>query len=1062
MSEETILKTHKRMHMRKLLLLLGVMLLSLQLLFAQNRTLSGTVTDDRGNPLPNVSVQVKGSNVGTVTNSDGTFSLSVPGNARTLVFSSVGQASQEQAIAGNTSFRVSMQASDRSLDEVVVVGYGTQRRREVTGSVARINGAAIKDVPVQSFDQALSGRAAGVSVTIPNGVLNNPPVIRVRGVNSISLSSFPLVVVDGVPVFSGQAGGTASNNVLGDINPADIESMEVLKDAAATAIYGSRAAAGVLLITTKKGRQGRARVNYDTWVGWTKAFNLIEMLNGQEYTDIKNEGLNNLGTPAVPAPGTPARGFFTSTDASGRVVSTNWYDEVYRTGFSQNHSLTVSGGNDKTTYFFSGAFTDQEGMLKKNDFQRMSTRFNVDHKVNNWFNVGGSINYTNSDNRAPNTGSLPGQAFGIAGLGRLPLVLAPNVAPRNADGSYNINTVTNTIGQGNNRTALSFYNPAYILNENKFSSENDRVLANVYGSVKILNGLSFRTVYGIDNLSVVNKEYQAALHGDGVQFGGLVQNSQQTYRRWNWQNLLQFDRTLGSNHTVGVLLGNEQQYTFQEGWGASRRQQADPFYDEYQGGWNQIVPAGNFLGENYLVSFFGRVNYDYKKKYLLSINARRDGYSAFAPGKKYGNFYGGSVGWLLSDENFFQGIKGTVNNLKLRASYGLVGNNQGLGDFAYISAYNSGLYGEAATLFFNQAGNSNLTWETSKKLDVGFEAGFLNNRLNLDVTYFNNDIDNLILDDPQAPSRGIPGSVIANNVGRMVNKGIELTLNAAIIRNRDFTWNSSFNITTLDNEVKALAAGNSDIFIATSGLERPSIIRVGESIGSFYAVRTAGVNPANGQRIFVYRDGRQVQYNHAAPAASRWTFLDGTVAPRGADQASDGVVIGPALPKWTGGFDNSFKYKGFDLNVLVFFSGGNYVYNGTKAGIRDQRNWNSSKEVLNRWTRAGQVTDIPRVVFGDNVSNGSAIVIQENVEKGDFAKIRNIALGYTLPQSVVTRLGLNSVRFYAAAQNAFTFTNYSGFDPEVSANGNANGAPSVDRNSVPQARTINVGLNVGF
>lgn len=1050
------------MHMRKLLLLLGVFLLSMQLLFAQNRNLTGTVTDDRGNPLANVSVQVKGSSTGTVTGTDGTFSLSVPGNARTLVFSSVGQASQEVGIGSTTSFRVSLAAAERSLDEVVVVGYGTQRRRDLTGSVSRISGGAIKDVPVQSFDQALSGRAAGVSVTLPNGVLNNPPVIRVRGVSSISLSSFPLVVVDGVPVFTGQAGGTASNNVLGDINPADIESMEVLKDASAAAIYGSRAAAGVLLITTKKGRQGRARVNYDGSVGWTEAFNLIEMLNAQEYTDIKNEGLTNLGTPPVPAPGTPARGFFTQTDANGRLVDTRWYDYIYRTGFQQNHSLNVSGANDRTNYYFSAAYTNQEGMLRGNDFQRVSTRFTVDHKVNNWFSVGSTGNYTNSINRAPNTGSLPGQAFGIAGLGRLPLVLAPNVSPFLPNGDFNINTATNTIGQGNNRTALSFYNPAYILANNKFSSENDRILATVYGQIKVLNGLTLRTVYGIDNLNVTNKEFRAGLHGDGVQFGGAVQNFQQTLRRWNWQNLAQYDRTFGKAHTLGLLLGNEQQYTKFDGWGADRRQQADPFFDEYQGGFNQIVPVTGALAENYLVSFFGRVNYDYKKKYLLSVNGRRDGYSAFAPGKKYGNFGGGSVGWVVSEENFFQGLKNVVSNFKVKGSYGLVGNNNGINDYAFWSAFGSGLYGEAATLAFGQAGNANLTWESSTKLDLGVEAGFFNNRLNLDVTYFKNDINNLILNDPQAPSRGVPGNVIANNVGRMVNTGLEFTLNAGIVRKRDFTWNASFNITTLKNEVKELAAGNADIFPATSGLERPSIIRVGESIGSFYAIRTNGVNPANGQRIFVYRDGRQVQYNHAAPAAQRWTFLDGTVAPRGVDQASDGVVIGPALPRWTGGFDNNFRYKGFDANILLFFSGGNYIYNGTKAGIRDQRNWNSSKEVLTRWTRAGQVTDIPRVVFGDNISNGSGIVIAENVEKGDFVKLRNVSLGYTLPQSLVSRTGLNSVRLYVAALNALTFTNYSGFDPEVSTNGNANDAPSVDRNSVPQARTINVGINVGF
>jgi TonB-linked SusC/RagA family outer membrane protein len=568
-------------------------------------------------------------------------------------------------------------------------------------------------------------------------------------------------------------------------------------------------------------------------------------------------------------------------------------------------------------------------------------------------------------------------------------------------------------------------------------------------------------VYGIDNLNVTNKEFYSALHGDGVGVGGSAVNIQQTRKRWNLQNLLTFDKAF-NNHNVNLLLGNEQQYTNSQSWGADRRGQQDPFYDEYQGGFNQIVPIAGSFGENYLVSFLGRLNYNYRGKYYLSLNGRRDGYSAFAPENKYGNFFGGSVAWVLSQENFFKNMQldNVLSNFRVRASYGQVGNNQGIGDYAYYSFFSSGLYALQPALAFSQAGNRNLRWESAKKLDLGFDASFFRNRLNVEFAYYNNNIDNLILADPQSPSTGIPGLSILSNIGRMVNTGFELTLNTVPIRNENFSWNSNFNITTLKNEVKALAAGNSDIFPATSGLERPSIIRVGESIGSFYAVRTNGVNPATGQRIFLYGDGRQVQYNHAA--TQRWTFLDGTVAPRAADQPNDGKIIGPALPRWSGGWDNTFRYQNFDLNIMMFFSGGNYIYNGTKAGLRDQRVWNSSKEVLTRWQKAGDVTNIPRIVFGDNVSNGSAVIMSENVEKGDFIKARNIAIGYTMPKSVTDRMGISSIRFYGGVQNAFTITNYTGFDPEISVNGNGNQNPSVDRNSVPLARTITVGLNVGF
>jgi TonB-linked SusC/RagA family outer membrane protein len=1036
---------------------------------------SGRVTDDKGNPIPNVSIIVKGTNTGTTTDQDGSYTLSVPANGRTLVFSSVGMATKEEVIGDRTTLSLSMATgADQNLQEVVVVGYGTQRRGEVTGSVSQINGNRLRDQPVQSFEQGLSGRAAGVNISVPNGVLGNPPVIRVRGINSISLSSFPLVVIDGVPSFSGDIGGTANNNVLGDINPSDIESIEVLKDAAAAAIYGSRAAAGVLLITTRKGRQGRARVGYDGWAGWTKAYNLIPLLNAQQYTDLKNEGLINAGTPpnGVPGPnGTilppatgTARGFYTMNDANGNLVDTRWYDHIYRTGFAHNHSVNVSGASDKTSYYFSAGMTDQEGMLKNNDFKRLTGRFTLDQKVNDWLSLGGTFSYTNSKNNGIVSGTAGG-GFSIAGAGRLPLVLSPNVAPYNNNGTYNINLGANTIGQGNNLSPLSFYNPIPLLDLNRYQSNTDRNIANAYAQFRILRGLTFKTLYGIDNLQAENQEFRNSLHGDGVQFVGAAQNVFQRLQRSNWQNILNYNTTLVDRHNIGVVLGAEQQKTQSSSFGADRRKVADPFFNEFQGSFAEIVPSGNSLGENYLESYFGRINYDLSKKYFFSVNGRRDGYSAFAPGRKWGNFWGVSAGWSLSEEAFFKnsGAGDVINNLRLRASYGQVGNNQGISNFGFYSFFNAGLYGTDQTIFYSQAGNANLTWETSKKTDVGFNMGLLNNRLNVEFAWYKNDIDGLILDDPQAPSRGVPGNSILNNIGSMYNKGIELTLSGNIINSKNFTWSSNFNITTQKNEVTALAAGNADILVATSGLERANIIRVGESIGSFYAVPTEGVNPANGQRIFVLGDGTRVQYNHAAPSASRWTNVsNGSNAARGADQAKDGVIYGPALPKYFGGFDNTVRFKGFDVNVLLYFSGGNYVYNGTKAGLHDNRNWNNAADAMQRWTKPGENAKYPRIVFGDNISNGSGIVISENLEKGDFIKGRNVSVGYTLPTRLMGRTGFNNARVYVAALNAFTITDYSGFDPEIQSNGNSNGAPSVDRNSTPLSRTINVGINIGF
>jgi TonB-linked SusC/RagA family outer membrane protein len=618
------------------------------------------------------------------------------------------------------------------------------------------------------------------------------------------------------------------------------------------------------------------------------------------------------------------------------------------------------------------------------------------------------------------------------------------------------------------------------LDLNRFTSKSERILANVYAQVKLFEGLNFRSLYGIDNLTVVNEDFRNAIHGDGQQFAGAAQNTLNRPRRWNWANTLTYDTRAG-RHGLNVLLGAEQQYTKTDRWGADRRIVADPFFNEFQGGFvDMTLPTSPFipqLSENFLQSYFGRINYDFARKYFVSANLRRDGYSAFA--NKWGTFYGASAGWTVSEENFWKssGIGNVVNLLRFRGSYGMVGNFSGIGDYAYQGLYSSGLYGANPTVYYNQVPNRNLTWEKSKKLDVGFNAGLFNNRLTVEFAAYKNDINDLVLFEPQAPSRGIPtpsgvpANSVLTNVGSMVNKGLELTLNGTIISQRDFTWSSNFNITTLKNKVLTLSNNNADVLIATGGLEQPSLIRVGESLGSFYAVRTEGVNPQNGSRIFVLNDGTRVQYNHAAASASRWTRVDNGANSRPASQATDAVVIGPALPKFFGGFDNTFRYKGIDLNILLYFSGGNYVYNGSKAGLHDNRNWNNSKDALNRWTKAGDNAAWPRVVFGDNVSNGSSMVISNNVEKGDFIKGRNISLGYTLPENLVERASLRSIRVYAAVLNAFTITDYSGFDPEIQSNNGAantggdqvvNGAPSVDRNAAPLARTINVGINIGL
>jgi TonB-linked SusC/RagA family outer membrane protein len=1045
--------------MRKILTLLGGVMLLLTQLYAQNRTVTGTVTDDKGQPLANVSVVLKPSGGGTVTDDKGKFVISVPTGARTIQFSSVNYTDLTMSIGNKTTIDAKLAPEDKTLAEVVVVGYGTQKRKEVTGSIASVKGAAIANLPVQSFDAALGGRAAGVQITVPNGVLNNPPVFRIRGTNSINLSSYPLIIIDGVPSYTGDvSANSAASNALASLNPNDIESIEVLKDASAAAIYGSRAANGVVQITTKKGKAGTAKVTYDGTVGWTSAYGLWDLMNAQQYMALKNEALDNAG---IPATGPGSTRYLPTNGPDGNPIDTRWYDYVYRTGIQQNHNVAISGGNASTTYYFSAGFTKQEGMLIQNDFTRKVVRMNVDHRVNKVFSLGGSFNYSNEQNIAPNTGSLPGQAFNTSGIGRIPLVTAPNVAPLNNNGSYNINA-NNQVGvMNNNAGQVGFTNPLALVDLNRQLSENNRVQGNLYANIKPVSWLTLRTQFGIDYLNTDNELFYSPVHGDGFP-GGNATSSLAKYRRWVWTNTATFDKKFGE-HSVNLILGNEQQDTKSNGFGLARTVIADPFFTDITGGFTTPNPSGVFRGINYFLSSFASLKYDYKKKYFLGFNGRTDEYSAFGDGNKKGNFWGVSGAWEASKENFWAtaGLDKVFNSFKVKASYGTVGNLAGIGDFAALSTYGSGLYGANSTLLFNNAGNPALQWETSKKTDYGITFGLLNDKITGEITYYNNDIDGLIFNVPQAPSRGIPGNSIQENVGAMYNRGWEFTFNSTPIRKKDFSWTTSVNFTTNDNKVTALAPGTTQFTSATSGLETVNITRVGHPVGSLFVVRTAGVNPANGRRIFINAAGQMVQYSHVVPSGqSRWTFMDGTTAPSVGSQ--DAQLYANSIPKWFGGFDNTFKYKDFDLNLLMTFQGGYSVYNGTQAGLRDMRFWNNHTDVLRRWTKAGDVTDIPRVVFGDNVSNGSAFPQSQNVEKADFLKIRNATLGYTLPRKLLDKAKISSARLYVSGQNLAIFSGYSGPDPEVSTNGNGNTGQGVDRNSVANARTILIGINVSF
>ncbi|OQP58542.1 SusC/RagA family TonB-linked outer membrane protein [Niastella populi] len=1059
--------------MRKLLLLLLAVGASTCLLQAQTRAISGKVTSTDGSPIPNTSVIIKGTGFGTSTKFDGTYSMNVPEGSKILVFTAVGMADAEVSIGNKAVINIQLQSTDKNLAEVVVVGYGTQKRKEITGNFSTVKGTEIAEKPVQSFESALAGKAAGVQITVPNGVVNNPPVFRIRGTNSISLSSYPLIVIDGIATYTGDQGGTsAPANPLASINPGDIESIDIAKDAAAAAIYGSRAANGVVFITTKKGKSGRAKVNYDGWVGFSKANRLPEVLNAQEYVDFKNMALDNL--KAVNAATTGS--FIIPKDANGNPINTNWYDEVYRQGFSHSHNVNVSGGNESTTYYFSAGYTSQQGILKKNEFIRSNILTNVDSRVTKWLNVGGKISYSNEKNRIAGTsGSLPGEAFNSAGAARLAVALPSNTAPYNNDGTYNIASATAIGGMGslvNGANPYTFNNITMLLNLNRSNNEANHLQSNVYVQVKPLSWITLRSTYGIDNLLLDNEIFLNPYHGDGTSGGsgpgGGATGSYIKYKTWLWTNTAQFDYSFGDIHNFSLLVGNEQQRRTYDGFGINRRTLSDSAYTVIQAGFTTNNTSGMILSENYLLSSFGRLNYNFNKKYFISANLRQDEYSAL--GVKKGTFYGFSGGWEIARESFWNtlGIDNIFSSFRLRGSYGKVGNISGIGDFETYSTYSSGLYGGNPTLFFSTVGNNKIEWETSTKTDVGIVFGLFNDRVRSEITYYKNNIDNLLLRVPQSPSVGLPnGNSVLMNVGKMYNQGIEFMADAQVISTKDFNWNTTFNFSYNKNVVTALADGLTEVVTSTSGLETVNKTVVGKSAGYLWVVPTAGVDPTSGRRIFVNASGEQILFQNSPPAGQT-QFMTTDNKPYLKNngritQPDDGVLYANVIPKYVGGWTNTVNYKDFDLNFLFTYQLGAYIYYGTNAGLHDMRFWNNDKDVLtDSWQKPGDNAKYAKPVYGDNSSNGSAMPLDINVFKGDFVKLRTVQIGYNLPKSILDKVLISRARFYVAGQNLAVITKYPGPDPEVSSNGNSGTSFGVDRNTLGNGRTITVGLNVGF
>ncbi|MFK2259364.1 SusC/RagA family TonB-linked outer membrane protein, partial [Bacteroides fragilis] len=1011
-----------------------------------------------GQPVVGASVLAKGTTVGVITDVDGKFTLSgIPSSAKTLQISYIGMQTAEVAIAPN--IRVILKTDSKALDEVVVVAYGTQSARTVTASVSTVRADALKDVPSVSFDQMLQGRASGVSITTPSAGVGQAPIVRVRGVNSITSGTSPLYVVDGVPIESGNLSYLANANALADINPADIVSMDVLKDAAAAALYGSRAANGVILITTKQGQSGKVKVSYDGFVGFSNATDFYEMMNAQEYVDFKNLAVKNrygtdelsLTTGYVSPYGNKA--FNMMKDANGNYVDTDWKDAAFQNGLSQSHSVAVSGGSDKVRYYLSGNYTTQEGIVKGDKYDRLGVKANVNVQATDWLKVGMNTNVTTGTTSYVDA-ARRGSNFAVGGFPRLALINAPNLPMYNEDGTPYY--LAQGLGYGGNTVFSTFSNPAAILSlGNGLSSDVTRFIGVFYAEATPLKGLSLKTQYGVDYARIEEQRFWSPLHGDGVNSKGLANAYNTKNNRWTWTNTATYNFSLGQNN-FNLLAGTEASERNNSRWTAQRKDLQDDKFVVFQGPFGSAT-AGGSLSNNTMVSYFGRINYDYASKYIVSLNYRRDGYSALSEKNRWGNFGGVSAAWRVSEEGFFKPLRNVVDDLKIKGSYGVVGNTD-IYDYASKSFYSSYNYGINGTYGLAQIADPNLKWESSEKYSIGFNARLLD-RISVDFDYYYTKSSDLILDVPQSPSKGIPGNIITTNAGKMKNSGIELTVSADVIRNSQFTWETSFNITTNKNKVISLADGVENILKGDNGgLEITNITVPGKSIGRLYLYPTAGVDPKSGRRVFITPEGDRTLLMFEKGG---WFYEDGT------EYAGEfePVDCGNTLPTWYGGWTNNFKYKGFDLSLFFQFSGGNKIYNGTKASVSDMRYWNNSKDVYKKyWTPERTHAEYPMPIYGDNYSNGSALPISDLVERGDYLRLKNVSLGYTFNTKNWSKaVGISALRLYVQAQNLFVITGYSGMDPETLTNvESATLSGGTDKNTLPQARTYTIGVNLTF
>ena len=1011
--------------MRKLLLSFWG-LLFLLVSHAQT-TVSGKITDEKdGSPIVGATVKSKGGKATVLSQSDGTFSINVEAGIKSLIISFIGYAEKEIPASGS-NLLLTMTQSDQSLSEVVVVGYGTKIKKDLTGNIAKVKGADVQNMPVPNLNQALQGRAAGVFVEANNGKVGEGVKIRIRGSGSISASNSPLYVVDGVPL----SNGSYSGSPLADINFNDIESFDILKDASAAAIYGSRAANGVVLITTKKGKSGKTSFQVNTQYGSNKPTHLRGFLDAKEYVDLLREAAINSDNIEGVDPLDPDQYENSWLEfAEGRLdrysgwsdwrtleTNTNWEKLAFNDNARTSAlDISASGGNDKTKFYISAAYNNQDGILIGNTFRRISTRINLEQKVSDKFQVGLNLSLSQTmAGRVPNDNEFATPMQIVA--------LSPVTPLRDLDGNvYNSPTTT-------------YSNPYVDFTDGRYKSTIYRNIGNIFGQYSILPSLFFRSEFGVDIQNQNDDQFYGfnTTYGNGT--NGYGESDWYQSLNYNTNNYFNFNKTFGTVHNLDVVVG----MSYQE----YKTELANVYGEQFPvEDLQKLASAGLIKGgtsstsQSAIISYFARLNYKFNNKYLLTASNRIDGSSVFGADKRYGYFPAFSVGWIMTEENFLKNSN-ILTFLKLRASYGLSGNDNGFGNNASRGLWSGSSYGGVSGLVPIQLANRDLRWEKSDQVDIGLDFGFFNNRLNGEIDYYNRKTKDLIYNVPVPANSGFTNQTI--NIGSMENKGVEIVLNGDIISSKSFKWTSSFNISFNKNKVLQLD-GEQKLIPGNDGRYLNSLI-VGESIGVFYGPKFAGVDPENGDALYYLEDGKSTTNDY---------------------DAAGNFVVGNPNPSTIAGFNNSFSYKGIELSVLFQGVFGNQVLNGAGGFMSASFDWfdNQTREQLDRWQKPGDITNVPqlRLGYGNGISASSRYVYD-----ADYIRLKNITLAYRLPANVISKLKLQSARLYVTGVNLLTFTDYPGWDPEVNTDyraGNIN--QGSDFYAAPQIRNISIGLNIGF